>query len=92
MGMQRAVLDCLAEINVAAWFEENNTLTVLTSDYQRVRLEDFYEKANEEIIGKHWERKTDEEKMFQNPFETQFHLVDDYQIDGEQSYKYAQFE
>ena len=47
MGMQSAVLDCLAEINVAAWFEEYNTLTVLTSDYQSCKVEDFYEKANE---------------------------------------------
>ena len=91
MGMQSAVLDCLAEINVAAWFEEYNTLTVLTSDYQSCKVEDFFEKANEQLIGKHWERKTDEEKMCQNPFETQFHLVDDYQIDGEQSFKYARF-
>ena len=49
------------------------------------------EKANEELVGCHWERKTDEEKMFQNPFETQFVLVHDYEIDGEQSFKYARF-
>ena len=91
MGMQSAVLDCLAEINVAAWFEEYNTLTVLTSDYQNCKVEDFYEKANEELVGCHWERKTDEEKMFQNPFETQFVLVHDVEIDGEQSFKYARF-
>ena len=38
MGMQSAVLDCLAEINVAAWFEEYNTLTVLTSDFKVAKL------------------------------------------------------
>jgi len=91
MGMQSAVLDCLAEINVAAWFEEYNTLTVLKSDLDFMDESDFYEKANQELVGCHWERKTDEKNVSQNPFETQFVLVHDDEIDGEQSFKYARF-
>ena len=91
MGMQSAVLDCLAEINVAAWFEEYNTLTVLKSDLDFMDESDFYEKANQELVGCHWERKTDEKNVSQNPFETQFILVHDDEIDGEQSFKYARF-
>lgn len=91
MGMQRAVVDCLAEINVDAWFEEHNTLTVLTSDLNFMDKSDFYDKANEPLIGVHWERKEDDRFKLSTPFETQFVLVDDNEIDGEQSFKYARF-
>lgn len=75
MGMQRAVMDCLAEINVAAWFEGHNTLTVLSSDLDFMDEADFYDKANEPLIGVHWVRKEDDRFGFTTPFETQFVLT-----------------
>jgi len=87
MGMQKAVLASLAEINVAGWFEEDNTLSILTTDLRSTDPLLLQDKMNEELIGCHFERLNGS-----TPFETRFELCRDSEIDGEQSFKYARFD